>query len=805
MNRSWPGARRIVGAMVMALVLSGLMARSAAAQGIVRITVRPGPLDLAVGQVVLLQAEATFTDGSVANISELVEWRSSNNTVARVSNTRGSKGKVTAKASGQVSISVRDPVSGVGSGQSGGNALLVVLGKLSSLQVTPKDRRIDVGATKTLQAIATFSSGVTRDLSASVTWTSSNAAVARVSNEQGRKGRVTAVTPGRVQISVSSSTGVTSTATGGDATVRVPAALLAIRVKPDVTKVPLGLVVQLVAEGSYSDGSTDDISDQVNWSSSAPAIASVSDAGGSKGEVTALQLGSALISIVDPTTGLASTPAGGDALVTVAGALIGLELNPTEERLPTGLTRSFSVTALLDDGGKLSLSRRAVQWSSSDPNVASVGNEGSTAGVVTAVAKGSAVVSALHVATGVRSAKGATVTVLGRMIGIAVRPRTRELFTGQVERFNAMALLDDGEEARLTRDVEFFSSDGDVATISNQSGSRGSATGVSKGRATISVRHKATEMTSTDFGEDAVAVVNGRVEALRVEPAKGFYVLGTEPKLKVRATFDDGSSANIGSDVIWTSSDPSIAEIGNQSPKRGVLTPKQIGRITVSAVEPVSGITTTTSGGDGTVTIVDGLLDLRVRDDNLELRTGDVLNLKTAGRFPDPTNSDEDAPRIEIDMTDFVEWTSSNEAVVRVEAGRLTAVGLGEATVSARDPRSGISSSTTGGDATFRVIAALSRLKLSPRRVRVRMGAGRRRAFEALGIYTDGARIELTDRVQFATADSSIAQVSNERDRHGLVVPAKAGVTTARATEPITQVGSEARKIIVKGRPHAGR
>jgi uncharacterized protein YjdB len=605
---------------------------------------------------------------------------------------------------------------------------------------------------------------------------------------------------------VTSSAGVSSTTSGGDATVRVPAALLSVRVTPAVNRLPLGLVVQLQAEGSFSDGSKDDISDQVTWTSSAPQIASVSDAEDSKGEVTALALGDAVISVVDPTTGLSSTPVGGDAVVMVAGALVGIEVSPTDEELPTGLTRSFSATALLDDGSKLNLSRRAVQWSSSDPNVATVSNEGSTAGIVTAVARGTTIISALHVQSGVRSTKDATLKVLGRMIGIAVRPVTRELFSGQVERFNAVALLDDGGEAKLSRDIEFFSSNGDIATVSNQSGSRGFVTGVTRGRAMISVHHKLTNLSSTDSGGDASAVVRGRVDALRVDPQKAFYVLGTEPKLKARATFDDGSSGNIGSDVTWSSSDPSIAEVGNESPKRGVLLPKRVGRITVSAVEPSSGVSTTASGGDGTVTIVDGLLDLRVKEGNDGLRTGDVLNLKAAGRFPDPTATSADAPRVEVDMTDFVQWASSNEAVVRVEAGRLTAVGLGEATVSATDPRTGISSSQSGGDAAFRVVAALSRLKVTPRKVRTRMGAGRRRAFSALGVYTDGVKIELTDRVEFTTGDPAIAKVSNERDRHGLVVPTKPGATTAWATEPITRVGSEVRKIIVKGRPgHGGK
>jgi hypothetical protein len=270
--------------------------------------------------------------------------------------------------------------------------------------------------------------------------------------------------------------------------------------------------------------------------------------------------------------------------------------------------------------------------------------------------------------------------------------------------------------------------------------------------------------------------------------------------MRARAAFDDGSSENIGSDVVWTSSDPSIAEIGNESPKKAILESKQVGRITASAVEPVSGISTTASNGDGVVTIVDGLERLRVTESNLELRTADTLQLEASGRFPNPISGVGEPAKVEVEVTDFVEWTSSDPNVVRVDAsGRLVAVGLGEATVSARDPKTGISSRDSQGDATFRVIAALKTLKLSPRRITAKMGSGRRKGFTALGIYTDKARIELTDRVQFESQNDEVARVSNDRDRHGLVVPVGKGATMASAVEPITGVRAvRPRRIVVK-------
>ena len=805
---AWPAL-----GLVMALVVGGVA--PAAAQEIVRVSVRPLSAELVIGEVVLLSAEATLSDGSVVNVSELVEWRSSNTGVARVSSASGSKGRVTAKGAGRASISVRDPVTGVTSGQSGTSAEILVLGRLKSLEVTPPDRSLTPGDTRSMRATGTFSNGVTRDLTEQVAWASSNPGAVQVSNEPGRRGRVTGIAPGTATISATSPAGISSTATGGDATVRVPAALVSIKVKPSENRLAVGLTLTLDAEGTFSDNSVDDVSNRVTWTSSAPGIATVSDVSGTKGEVTALADGSTLISVVDPASGISSSPSGGDALVTVAGALTSILIDPLEDELPTGFTRNFTIRGTLDDGTSFNLSRRDVFWATSDAAVASVSNERTTAGVVTALARGTTYLSAVHPPTGIRS-PDATITVLGTMTGIAVRPGRRELFTGQVARFTAFALLDDGGEARLGRDIEFTSSNDSIASVSNRSGSRGDVTGVNKGRAKVSVVHVPSGMSSEDTDPSrctpappappatscsGTAIVSGKVEALRVDPPEAFYPIWTQPRLRARANFDDGSSANIGSDVVWTSSDPSIAEAGNEAPFKGVLLPKKVGRVTLSAVEPVSGISTTTSGGDGLATIVDGLLGLRVRQDDaaLEMRTGDAITLRSVGRFPNPVTGPEEPAELDVDMTDFVEWVSSNPGVIRIQEGRALAVGLGEAIVTCRDPRTGIESGAAGG-ATFRVIAALERLKVRPKRVKVKVGSGKRRSFQAIGFYTDKAKLELTDRVEFVTDNGGVAGVDNTPDRHGIVMPVGPGHTKVMAHEPVTGTASDRpRTIVVKG------
>jgi len=97
------------------------------------------------------------------------------------------------------------------------------------------------------------------------------------------------------------------------------------------------------------------------------------------------------------------------------------------------------------------------------------------------------------------------------------------------------------------------------------------------------------------------------------------------------------------------------------------------------------------------------------------------------------------------------------------------------------------------------VIAELRDVRISPRRLRLRIGGRSRASLSAFGIYSDGAKLELSDRVTFSMADESVAVVSNETDRHGRVEGVSSGTTTAQATEPITGLHSRSVRVVVKG------
>jgi hypothetical protein len=129
---------------------------------------------------------------------------------------------------------------------------------LSSIALTPATPSIPVPVNRQFIAIGTYSDGTTEDITAQVTWSSSDTSWAQIDTS----GLATAVTAGAVTItatqgSISGSTILTVTA----------ATLSSIAVTPALPSIPVGFTQQFIATGTYSDGTIFDITRRVTWSS----------------------------------------------------------------------------------------------------------------------------------------------------------------------------------------------------------------------------------------------------------------------------------------------------------------------------------------------------------------------------------------------------------------------------------------------------------------------------------------------------------------------------------------------------------
>ena len=176
---------------------------------------------------------------------------------------------------------------GCGGGGGGGGSTPKTL---VSLAVTPANPGIALGTTQQFGVTGTFSDSTIQDLTASATWGSSVTSVATISNVAGSNGRATSAGIGTTTILVES--GGLSAST----TLTVSAAtLVSVTVLPAGHSIALGTTLQFSATGTFSDSTTQDLTTSAIWSSSAPSVATISNAAGSIGTATSIGAGTTTI------------------------------------------------------------------------------------------------------------------------------------------------------------------------------------------------------------------------------------------------------------------------------------------------------------------------------------------------------------------------------------------------------------------------------------------------------------------------------------------------------------------------------
>lgn len=148
---------------------------------------------------------------------------------------------------------------------------------------------VPLGSTAQLTGIATFSDGVDHYLTSDFIWTSDSPAIASVGANLGEQGLVTGNAKGTTTIRIAM--------VGYMAELPVHVvdpAIQATTLKPTQATVKAGATQRFISQRLYTDGKTEDRSADATWTSSNPAVATVS-----QGVATAVAAGSTLITATD--------------------------------------------------------------------------------------------------------------------------------------------------------------------------------------------------------------------------------------------------------------------------------------------------------------------------------------------------------------------------------------------------------------------------------------------------------------------------------------------------------------------------
>ncbi len=234
--------------------------------GLQSIAVTPGSPSIAPSGSQQFVATGTFSGGSTQVLNSVI-WSSSNATVATMTNDISNSGTAVGVSTGTTTITATV-------GAVSGTTLLTVatpVPTLQSITVTPNPTSVAAGSTLSFTATGNFSDGSTQNLTAQAAWRSSNTGFATINSTTGVASGVSAGGPLTITATfsgVSGTAALTVTASGA-------ATLQSITVSPNPGNVAVASTLPFAATGHYSDGSTQNITSQVNWTSSNTSLATI--------------------------------------------------------------------------------------------------------------------------------------------------------------------------------------------------------------------------------------------------------------------------------------------------------------------------------------------------------------------------------------------------------------------------------------------------------------------------------------------------------------------------------------------------
>ena len=447
-----------------------------------------------------------------------VTWSTANAAIATVSD----NGLVTAVAEGTTTITAK-------AGDKTATCTVTVSKKVIPVtSVTLNKTSLALTEQETFQLSATVSPDNATDKT--VTWSSSNTAVATVSSN----GLVTAVQEGSATI----------TAKAGDktATCTVTVSKKVIPVTSftfgdDWFYVEKDHTLQLPFQSSPTDAN-----ETLTWTSSAPSYVSVDQ----NGLVSGLKIGTVTI--------------------TVKGSLVNATCKVTCHYIPTGITlNATNLTMEVEDTFQMqgTVNKRpedtndyGISWSSADPSIAKI----SSSGLVTAVSPGTTTLRA-GVYGGVEAFCTVTVTKKTVYVTSITLDRTSlEIARGDTYTLQATVLPDDA----VNKAVTWTSSNKSVATVD----SNGKVTGVKAGTATITA--KAGDKTATCEVKVIIPVTSITLNLSSKTLRQNETVKLTATVKPTDATYKD---------VTWTSDNPQVASVSSD----GTVTAVSEGTANISA------------------------------------------------------------------------------------------------------------------------------------------------------------------------------------------------------------------------------
>jgi trimeric autotransporter adhesin len=601
---------------------------------------------------------------------------------------------------------------------------------LNSIRVTGGSANLTAGQSQQMNAIGTYSNNSTQDLTATATWSSSDASVCTVA-----AGGMLATKNGGA-CSVTARVGSVSGSFG----LAIVPGLVSIVVTPANPSVAPGTNQQFTAVGTYTDNSAQNLTSSVTWTSSDPTVATVSSVSPTAGLAKSLVSGNTII------TATSGTVSGTATLTVTSASAVSIVVAPTNVTLPLGLTQQFTANATFSDGTTQDVTTTAT-WKSSSSSIASI----TTSGFATAKNVGSTNISATF--ESVSNSTPLTVNA-ANLNSISIQPSNGSIAQGTRIQLAAIGTFNDGGTRDITHQATWSVSDPSVVNIG---ASNGFVVGVAPGLVTIT----ATLGSATD--SVPFTVTAAKVVSISIAPSVATVPVGGHAHFTATGVFDDSSTQDISMSSIWTSTNTGVATVGSTSGTYGSATGVSSGIATINAGFSFAGASATGSAQLNVSTAT--LTSIALTPSSGLVAPGSALQFIATGTFSDGTKQS---------MGSSVTWSSPDPNVATVgAAGAALGQSPGVVTITA-------SLGSISGTANLVVeSAALSSIQVTPAMANV--PATIQAQFKATGTFANGDTQDLTSAVTWTSSSSSIATISNAAGSIGVAAGLQPGSVTISA------------------------
>jgi hypothetical protein len=668
--------------------------------GVLSISIAPANPTISTGNQQQFIATGTWPGGLTADVSQLATWSSSSAAVASLNST----GLASGLKAGTTKISAALHAA------TGSTVLTVAVTApvLQSISIAPANPLLAVGQNQQFTATGRYSDGSNRDLTGMVSWSSSQPSIVGISSTGFANG-----------VSLGSSTITASLGTISATTLASvnSVALVSIAVTPTTPAIALGTDQQLVATGTYADGSTLDLTKSATWSSSAPSIAAVTPAGQANGTSTGRAVISATVAGIS----------GSSTLTITSATLVSVEITPAIPTLPQKMPEQFTATGNFSDGSTQNITS-SVQWTSSNSSVASISNTAGSQGMAVSGAAGSSTISA---ASG--SISGSTTLTVSNvsLVSISVNPATPSIASGTTLQFTATGSFTDGSTQDLTASATWSSGNSTVATVNSSALGTSFATGTATITASVGSISGSIPLNVTPVSVVSI-VVNPASVAIPIESNQAFTAAGT---------FTDGSTQDLTNSVHWSSSGPNVATVSDTPGSNGMTTSDASGSSVISA-------TLGTVSGSCNLTVTNATLTaITVSPQTPSILIGSVQQFTATGLYSDGTTAD---------LTATVTWASSTAAVATMSnppaQGLASSVAPGPTTISA-------TLGSVVGYAALAVQNQLVSITVAPQNATLSPGGNQQ--FTASGAYASGLIGDVTGSVLWNSSSPTVLTITS--------------------------------------------